>query len=177
MGTQEKSVLPLNDGYFTFMSRICGLWLLLVFIALWIMGELPHQLPVNDTCWFPSLLVAQWASILPSTLTILFLIIPSRKLAAICLLSMLFLIISYHGRNPALTISIFPLIFLPFIVKTAELRNAWKWTRWLMLVSFIVLIPVTQVSFSATPAYSLLILAFIPWEHVFVRFVERFEPR
>jgi len=177
MGTQEKSVLPVNDGYFSFMSRITGLWLILVFIALWIMGELPHQLPVNDTCWFPSPLVAQLASILPSTLTILFLIIPSRKLAAICLLLMIFLMMSYQGRNPALKLSIFPLIYLPFLVKTAEFSNAWKWTRWLMLLSFIVLIPVTSVSFTGVPAYTLLLLAFIPWDQMFVRFVERFEPR
>lgn len=177
MDTPEKSISTINDGYFTFMSRVTGLWLLLVFIALWMMGELPHQIPVIDTCWFPSPLIAQLASILPSTFTILFLIIPSRKLAAICFFLMIFLIIGYQGRNPALKLSVFPLIYLPFLVKTAEFRNAWKWTRWLMLVSFIFLIPVTPVSFKATPAYTLLIFAFIPWEQVFVRFVERFEPR
>ncbi|MFZ6023436.1 MAG: hypothetical protein ACOYVG_03160 [Bacteroidota bacterium] len=177
MGTQQNSVLPANDGYFTFMSRITGLWLLLVFITLWIIGELPHQLPVNDTDWFPSVLVSQLASILLSTLTIFFLIIPSRKMAVICLLAMVFLLISYQGRNQALTLSIFPLIYLPFVVRTAEFGNAWKWTGRLMLVSFIVLIPVTSVSFTAIPVYTLLIHAFIPWKQVFVRFVERFEPK
>lgn len=177
MDTQEASVLPVQDGYPVFMGRITGLWLILVFIALWVMGQLPHQLAANSSGWLSSSLSGQLATIVPSTITILFMIIPSRKLAIICLLSMVFLLVSYHGRNTALILSIFPLAYLPFIVKTVEFRNALKWTYRLMLLSFLCTIPVISISYTAIPAYSLLANALIPWQRVFVSFVERFEPK
>lgn len=177
MNHPQAPVLPETDGYIIFIGRITGLWLMLVFISLWMMGQLPHQLPVSERGWIQSGLSAQLASLVPTTLCIFFLIVPSRKLAVICLLSMVFLLISYHGRNQALKLSLFPLIFLPFLVKKQEFKNAWKWTCRFMLLSFLLSIPVITVSYTAIPAYTLLITAFIPWERVYLLFVERFEPK
>lgn len=166
-----------EQGFITFMSRITGLWLILMFIALWIIGQLPHQLHAGGNSFIRGQLMSQSASLVPSTLAILFMIVPSRKLAFICLLSMIFLLLSYHDRNQALKLSVFPLIYLPFLVRTAEFRNAWKWTSRFMLISFLCTAPLIGLSITAIPAYTLLINAFIPWERVFVSFEERFEPK
>lgn len=159
------------------MSRITGLWLILMFIALWIMGQLPHQLPAGNNAFIAGHLMSQSASLVPSTLAILFMIVPSRKLAVLCLLSMIFLLLSYHDRNQALKLSVFPLIYLPFLVKPTEFSNAWKWTSRFMFLSFLFTAPLIRLSITAIPAYTLLINAFIPWERVFVSFEERFEPK
>lgn len=177
MNPSEQPVSATDNGFVIFMSRVIGLWLLLMFIALWIMGQLPHQLPAAENAWINSPFLNQLATLLPSTLAIAFMIVPSRTLAAIGLFAMLFLLLSYQGRNPALKLSVFPLIYLPFIVKTADFRNAWKWTTRFMFLSFAFTAPLMSVSVNALPAYTLLLHAGIPWERLFVRFVERFEPK
>jgi hypothetical protein len=177
MNPSEQPVSVTDKGFVIFMSRVIGLWLMLMFIALWIIGQLPHQLPAAENAWINSLLLNQLATLLPSTLAILFMILPSRTLAAFALLAMLFMLLSYQGRNPALKLSVFPLIYLPFLVKTTDFRNAWKWTTRFMLLSFLLTAPWMALSFTALPAYTLLLHAAIPWERLFVRFVERFEPK
>ena len=177
MNPSHQPVSFNEQGFITFMSRITGLWLILMFIALWIIGQLPHQLSTGNKAFITGQLMSQSASLIPSTLAILFMIVPSRKLAFICLLSMIFLLLTYHDRNQALKLSVFPLIYLPFLVRTAEFRNAWKWTSRFMLISFLCTAPLIGLSTAALPAYTLLINAFIPWERVFVSFEERFEPK
>ena len=177
MNPSHQPVSFNEQGFITFMSRITGLWLILMFIVLWIMGQLPHQLSTGNNAFITGQLMSQSASLVPSTLAILFMIVPSRKLAFICLLSMIFLLLSYHDRYQALKLSVFPLIYLPFLVRTAEFRNAWKWTSRFMLISFLCTAPLIGLSITAIPAYTLLINAFIPWERVFVSFEERFEPK
>jgi hypothetical protein len=177
MNHPQEPFLPETDGYNIFIGRIVGLWLMLVFIALWAMGQLPHQLPVNEHGWVQSGIGAQLASLLPTTLCIFFLIVPSRKLAFICILCMIFLLISYHGRNQALKLSVFPLIFFPFLDKKQGFKNAWKWTCRFILLSFLFSIPVITVSYTAIPVYTLLTTAFIPWERTYRFFVQRFEPK
>ncbi|TDO28105.1 hypothetical protein [Sediminibacterium goheungense] len=177
MNPSEQPVSVTDKGFVIFMSRVIGLWLIVMFIAFWVMGQLPHQLTATPNAWINSPLLNQLATLLPSTLAIAFMIVPSRKLAAICLFAMIFLLLSYHGRNPALKLSVFPLIYLPFLVKTTDFRNAWKWTTRFMFLSFAFTAPFMSLSVSALPAYTLLLHAVIPWERLFVRFVERFEPK
>lgn len=170
--------VSVNDNDFVmFMSRITGLWLIALFIVLWLMGQMPYQLSAGKEAWINTPFMNQLVTILPSTLAMLFMIIPSRGLALICLLSMLVLLISYHGRTPALMLPAFPLIFIPFLMDYRLFRNAWKWNAWLILLSFLITVPVLSVSYKAIPGYTLLLHAFIPWERLFVRFVHRFEPK
>ncbi|MFN3666093.1 MAG: hypothetical protein ACK4S0_08040, partial [Sediminibacterium sp.] len=79
--------------------------------------------------------------------------------------------------NQALKLTLFPLIYLPFLFNPAEFRNAWKWTSRFMILSFLFTAPLIGLSIMALPVYTLLITAFIPWERVFVSFEERFEPK
>ena len=177
MNLPQAPFLPQPDGYRMFIGRIVSLWVMLVFISLWVMGQLPHQLPVTEHGWVQSGISGQLATLLPTTCCILFMIIPSRKLAFICLLCMIFLLISYHGRNQALKLSVFPLIFLPFLTKKQEFKNAWKWTSRFILLSSLFSIPVISISYTAIPVYTLLSTAFIPWESAYRHFVDRFEPK
>ncbi len=177
MNPSEQPVSATDNSFVIFMSRVIGLWLILMFIALGIMGQLPHQLAAGENAWINSPLLNQLATLLPSTLAIAFMIVPSRTLAAIGLFTMLFLLLSYHGRNPALKLSVFPMIYLPFLVKTTDFRNAWKWTSRFMFLSFLFTAPFIAISLSALPAYTLLLNVGIPWERLFVHFVERFEPK
>lgn len=177
MKVPQQPVSFNTEGFALFMSRVTGLWLILMFIALWIMGELPYQLATGENALIVTPLLTQLATIVPSTLAILFMIVPSRKLALICLLSMIFLMISYHERNHTLKLAVLPLIYLPFLVKKTEFRNAWKWTCRFMLLSFLFTVPFIGLSVTAIPAYTLLANAFIPWEQLFVSFEERFEPK
>ena len=177
MNLIRQSVSFNEQGFITFMSRTTGLWLILTFIALWIMGQLPHQLHAGSNAFITGQLMSQSASLVPSTLAILFMIVPSRKLGFLCLLSMVFLLLSYHDRNQALKLTLFPLIYLPFLFNPAEFRNAWKWTSRFMILSFLFTAPLIGLSIMALPVYMLLITAFIPWERVFVSFEERFEPK
>ncbi|MFN3665192.1 MAG: hypothetical protein ACK4S0_03475, partial [Sediminibacterium sp.] len=86
MNPIRQSVSYNEQGFITFMSRTTGLWLILMFIALWIMGQLPHQQHAGSNAFITGQLMSQSASLVPSTLAILFMIVPSRKLGFLCLL-------------------------------------------------------------------------------------------
>lgn len=163
-----------------FLARITAGWLFLVFVILWLTKGLPYHFPdrlpdfvINPEIAFTFSLV--W--VIVSTILLFFLIVPARLPAMILVVCMTVFIQCYRYEGVSLVNPAFVWVFIPFILPHNWFKKGWQVLKWILLISLAFHSWYLPLSWKALPGYTLYFIPFIPWERMFVSFIDRFEPK
>lgn len=159
-------------------ARITAAIIFLVVVFMMIYGQLPYQLPIDNSVSKNATLILQIIAVLGSCSLILFFFIPTRTMSVIAIILMFLVYISYEATKAAFLASwMICTPLLPFCLNDERMFAQLKFQKWIVFLLFGISFMTYGTKVFESLSNILYLLPFFPY-HIVVKWVaNQLEPR